>query len=172
MIEGGRALVAGRAPRDWRRLLVAVGLGVVSLAVVGMHQLSLGHLFVTTADPAVDGHAHAASSPAGVPRVAVEMTSMAAMPGTTADGYDGGAAAPAGSDSALEGGCTSCGDHMMGPASCLLAMTLLVLFWWLRLPLPRPLPPLRRERRSRVSLRRRRPRIYALSLLELSILRT
>jgi hypothetical protein len=50
LIEAAGAIVAGRAPHSWRRVLVSVALGLIALAVVGMHQLSLGHLFVATAD--------------------------------------------------------------------------------------------------------------------------
>ena len=81
-------------------------------------------------------------------------------------------AVAAGMGSSVEDDCAGCGDHVVGPGTCLLALTLLVLFWFLHLPRPRSLPPLRRRSGSSVASPRRRPRIRALSFLELSILRT
>lgn len=170
MIDAGGALVAGRSPRSWRRVALSAALAVIALAVIGMHQLSLGHLFVTTTGSAAADHTHATSSHASPSRA--DMAMMTSMSSGAADSPARSAAPSVWMGSATEGGCTDCGDHVMGPVTCLLALTLLVLFWWLRLPRPRTSPPVRRRLRSRVALQRRRPRIHALSLLELSILRT
>lgn len=172
-MEASSAIVAARLPRTWRRVVVGIALGVVALAVVGMHQLSLGHLFVTGAGSVDDPHAHSTSSYSALAASAdshsTAMTSAASMP-MSAHAEVGAVAA--GMGSSVEDGCAGCGDHVMGPGTCLLALTLLVLFWFLRLPRPRSLPPLRRRSGSSVVLPCRRPRIRALSFLELSILRT
>lgn len=70
-----------------------------------------------------------------------------------------------------EPGCPGCGEHSMALGACLLALTLLVGSWPLLLPRARLLPPTLRLRLApTVDLVARR--IPALSLAELSILRT
>ena len=172
MIEAGGAILAGLAPRSWRRVLVSVALGLIALAVVGMHQLSLGHLFVTTTDSASVGHTHATGSHSATAAHAGGHLTASTSGASMAMDSHGGSATPTVEGFAADDGCAGCGDHVMGPGTCLLALTLLVLFWWLRLPRPRALPPIRREPYLSVALPRRRPRIHAMSLLELSILRT
>lgn len=173
MMEASSAIVAARLPRTWRRVVVGIALGVVALTVVGMHQLSFGHLFVTGAGSVGDAHAHSTTSHSALAALAdghsAAMTSAASMPISGRGEVGAGAA---GMGSSVAGGCAGCGDHVMGPGTCLLALTLLVLFWFLQLPRPRSLPPFRRRSGSSVALPRQRPRIRALSFLELSILRT
>jgi hypothetical protein len=68
-------------------------------------------------------------------------------------------------------GCPDCDEHSMALGACLLALTLLVLSWPLLLPRARPLPPMLRLRLAPAVVLVAR-RIPALSLAELSILRT
>lgn len=172
-MEARGAIVAARPPRTWRRVIVGIALCLIALAVVGMHQLSFGHLFVTGAGSGGDNPAHSTSSHSATAAPAhghsPAMTSAASMPMA---GHGDVGAGSTGIGSSVEDGCAGCGDHVMGLGTCLLALTLLVLFWSLRLPRPRSLPPLRRGSSSRVALPRRRHRNHALSLVELSILRT
>jgi hypothetical protein len=173
LIEAAGAIVAGRAPHSWRRVLVSVALGLIALAVVGMHQLSLGHLFVATADLSSDGHAHGTSSHAAMAAHAgAHLTAPASGKSMPMDSHGRSAILTAAAGASADDGCTGCSDHVMGPGTCLLALTLLVLFWWLRLPRPRALPPARRNPDPSVALPLGRPRVHALSLVELSILRT
>lgn len=188
-MEVETALVRKRARDGWRHTLVALALGVVALSFVGMHQLSLGHMFVT---PSRDHH-HAAAAKA--PRMAHADHAMAAsaplptssramsqplappmsqpvpQPGPQLVGHESASYVSSGTGVA-DDGCTGCAGHVMGLGSCVLALTLLVLFWWLRLPQPRHLPPQHRRHPRVVSVVRRELRTRALSLVELSILRT
>jgi hypothetical protein len=67
--------------------------------------------------------------------------------------------------------CPGCGSHPMAVSACLLALTLLVLFWSLSPPKVRRLPPRAPRRRLTLAAVHVR-RVPALSLAELSILRT
>lgn len=164
-VEVDAAVVPGPARRSWRRVAVTIVLGVVALAVVGMHQLSFGHLLVTPSD----AHTHAASHRAAVaPHSHVQMASDA----NPTHGQATGSPYSLGAQQTDDDACPGCGDHTMGLGACLLALTLLVLFWVLRLPTTRPLPPLRRWRPPAVPAASRHLRVHALSLTELSILRT
>jgi len=144
------------------RALLATVMGVVVLSVVGMHQLSLGHTFATP--PLAGAHQHSDAQP------------------TTAEGHDHpGYALHMGygatsmqnddPDGSPTDNCPGCAGHGMALGACLLALTLLVLRWWLAPPRVRHLPPQMLWRPATVgtSLGRRVP---ALSLAELSVLRT
>lgn len=165
-----------------RHALLTLGLLVVSLSVVGMHQLSLGHDFAApstgTQQPAaqhhpehtdqVEGPVHARTaphSPAGAHSVAIGIT--------TADSPVSGVAAISISDgtSSDDSGCRGCGQHTMAFSACLLALTLLVLAWMLVRPRVLQLPPRMLWRLTTVVTFVAR-RVPALSLVELSVLRT
>lgn len=159
---------------DWRRAVLALGLLLVTFSLVGMHQLSLDHELAAptiqaAAAPASDHHHgttdrdHAADhTTASV--MSVSLGESAAQHGT--------AIGPAeASSSGHDEGCPGCGNHTMALGACLLALTLLVLSWWLAPPRARLLPP-RKSARPATLIPRVRRRIPALSLTELSILRT
>lgn len=176
-MEAEAAMMPRRAWRSWRRAAVAVVLGVVALAVVGMHQLSFGHLFVTPAagHAQASSHVHAVNSGAAGTQRAVTLPAHDAMAAqmSPSAGHHLASAPSLETRPTADAGCTDCGGHVMGLGTCLLALTSLVLFWWLRLPRPRQLPPPLRRWRSLVAPALARPsRIHALSLTELSILRT
>jgi hypothetical protein len=130
-----------------------------------MHQLSFGHLFVTPSD----GHSNAASPRAAETLHSHDQMSVDAAP---VEGQTTSSLHNLGAQAVTDDGCTGCGDHVMGLGSCLLALTLLVLSWMLRRPDPRPLPPPQRRRPPAVPAIGRHLRMHALSLTELSILRT
>lgn len=183
------ALVRKRAQDGWRHTLVVLALGVVALSFVGMHQLSLGHMFVTpfrdhhhaaaANAPAMAhaDHAMAASAPLPTSSQAMSqplsppMSQPMSQPGAQLGGHESAAHVNSGTGVA-DDGCPGCAGHVMGFGSCVLALTLLVLFWWLRLPQPRHLPPQHRRHPRVVSVVHRDLRTRALSLVELSILRT
>lgn len=151
-----------RLRRRWLpRLLLAAGLVVVVLSVVGMHQLSFGHDAVT--GPSTSS-THAESMHGAVPGE----TQAAATAGSLASHLVTGT--PLGEP---VDGCPDCSDHLMAFGSCLLALTLLVLSWLLTPPRPRQVPP------SLVPRQPLAPGLFAagrhvpsLSLAELSLLRT
>lgn len=138
----------------WRRTLLAAGILVVSLSLIGMHQLSINHALATaesTSLTAVDTratHHH-------VDRV---HQSESATPASVMD-------------DAMAGDCAGCGRHAMLVTSCLLALTLLVLSRRLRPPNWRPVPVFLTRPPNPIvsSLGRPRP---PLSLVELSVRRT
>lgn len=161
------ALRSSAAPQPaWlRRALLTLILGSIAFSVVGMHQLSLSHSF---AIPTVTGQ-HEATADAGSGSSQHDTMAMGVsepagqfveMPVMT----------PAGSWSE-DDACPGCGGHSMGFTACLLALTLLVLFWWLVPPRVRRLPPRPVWRLAAVMAVLAR-RVPALSLTELSILRT
>lgn len=144
------------------RALLATVLGVVALGVVGMHQLSLGHTFATP--PLAGAHQHSGAQP------------------STAEGYDHpgyaqhlGHSATGMPDDGMGGSstdhCPGCGGHSMALGACLLALTLLVLSWWLAPPRVRRLPPRMLWRPATVGTFLGRW-VPSLSLAELSVLRT
>jgi hypothetical protein len=163
---------AGRAG-GWRRAFLAVGLFVVAFSIVGMHQLSFDHeLAAPTPPTASTAAAHQHSGPrdhVGADHVmgseSPNQVEFAAPHVLTAkhpaDGSSGG----------HEDGCAGCGSHTMAFGACLLAFTLLVLSWWLAPPTVRLLPPRLLARPSALIPPGHR-RVPALSLAELSILRT
>ena len=167
--DGAAVDARGGGARRRRRTLVALVLGVVALAVVGMHQLSLGHSFVTpTEGVSYAAHAHGAAGPGHGDLHPADLSHTAghAAMGTAADmGATDRPAAP-------DDGCAGCSDHAMGLGTCLLALTLLVIAWWLRLPPPRALPPEHRRPVRVRPLAAAASHVRALSLAELSILRT
>ncbi|WP_375424363.1 hypothetical protein [uncultured Friedmanniella sp.] len=158
----------------WHRLFVGLVLGVAALGVIAMHQLSLGHMFVAPSS----SHDHptgmsmaTATGPSS--RMAVE-PGVAVEPNKATELVQAAGSRPekvSAVGSAGDNGCAGCaGDHAMIFASCVLTLTLLVLFWWLVLPRLRLAPPLPRWRPHLGLVGRRR--VPAMSLTELSILRT
>ena len=167
---------AGRAG-GWRRAFLAVGLFVVAFSIVGMHQLSLDHELASPTPPTAStavahdaGHQHRGHRDhdgadhfkgPGSPSLVEFSAPQVLMAVSPADGSSGG----------HEESCAGCGSHTMALGACLLALTLLVLFWWLAPPRVRLLPPRLLARPvALISLVYRR--VPALSLSELSILRT
>lgn len=144
-----------------RRALFATVLGLIILSIIGMHQLSLGHDFSS-------------------PSVARHQRSDAQL--TTAGAHDSSRYTPHLSraatglpdhkpDGSSNDSCPGCGGHDMALGACLLALTLLVLSWWLVPPRVRQLPPRTLSRPPAVGILRGRW-VPALSLAELSVLRT
>ncbi len=140
---------------------------VVSLSVVGMHQLSVGHE-VTTGPTGPYAHAeappHSHSDVSGQDRAAplVERVDLAA-----------GATTAAGSGGLAGDACPTCEDHQLAFGSCLLALTLLVLSWLLVPPRLRHLPPFLRPRLAAAMVAPMLGRLVPpLSLTELSLRRT
>ncbi|MBA3529977.1 MAG: hypothetical protein H0T91_11850 [Propionibacteriaceae bacterium] len=163
----------------WRRTLLSFGILVVSLSLVGMHQLSINHAFATaelTSQTAGDTRAHHHAD-----RVHQRGTADAGVLDERVmdEGRSGSATIKASvtmmpaamMDDVTDGDCATCGSHAMLFASCLLALTLLVLSWQLRHPRWRPVPFFltRPPTPSVSSLGRRRP---PLSVVELSLRRT
>ena len=146
-----------------RGTLLAAAIGMVVLGVVGMHQLSSGHDFVT---PSVGAHQHVSAHPStellhrtelGQPANAGTIVAEI-QPQLSSDGSPGD-------------DCPGCGGHNLALGACLLALTLLVLSWWLAPPRVRHLLPRMLSRPGTVVtlLGRRLP---ALSLAQLCLLRT
>jgi hypothetical protein len=150
-------------PQSGRRVLLSLILAVVALSVIGMHQLSLSHSFAT---PEQAGQRTSAAGPA----ISVHNTMAVGAIEPTGPLVDASSTPPAGSTD-HDDRCPGCGGHPMPFSACLLALTLLVLFWWLAPPRMRHLPPHTAWRPAalRVVVARRVP---ALTLAELSILRT
>jgi hypothetical protein len=163
-----RARVGG-----WRQAFFAVSLFVVAFSIVGMHQLSLDHeLAAPTPPTASTAAAHQHSGPrdhvgadhvmgSESPSLDQFFAPQVLMALDPADVSSGG----------HEKGCAGCGGHTMAFGACLLAFTLLVLSWWLAPPTVRLLPPRLLARPSALIPPGHR-RVPALSLAELSILRT
>ena len=159
--------VSDRRPqprRSWiRHLLLAVSLVVVTLSVVGMHQLSVGHDVATGPTSSSDGHAtsvrHSNPGDEAPPLAMAERAADHPTAGMTSG--------------ALGGGCPDCADHQMAFGSCLLALTLLVLSWLLTPPRLRHLPPFLLPRLAPTMAGPDPGRLVpALSLTELSVRRT
>ena len=161
----------------WRQAFLAVSLFVVAFSIVGMHQLSLDHELAAPTPPTTStaaahdaGHQHSgprdhvgadqvmSSESPSLVQFSAPQVLMALDP---ADGSSGG----------HEEGCAGCGGHTMAFGACLLAFTLLVLSWWLAPPTVRLLPPRLLARPSALIPPGHR-RVPALSLAELSIVRT
>lgn len=175
---------AARLPRKLRctyseaaRTLLALVLVVVALSVVGMHQMSLGHAF---ADPRAGAFGRLnAAYPAAADQTGSGGPAGGGMhtdtPGPLVGSPDGTfvnvAAGTSGNSSGTEHGCPGCPNHGMGFSACLLALTLLVLRWWLAPPRVRQLPRRLLLRPVRISAVVGR-RVPAFSLAELSVLRT
>lgn len=161
-----------------RRAFFTVCLFVVALCIVGMHELSLNNelaaptpLSASAAAPPDAMHQHDAhnqvtsgriSDPAATNphNVAFSATQGLMMVDTPNDGSGG-----------HQQGCPGCASHTMAFGACLLALTLLVLSWWLAPPRVRLLPP-RLPARLVMVVALVGQRVPALSLAELSILRT
>ena len=141
-------------PRDvagWPRALLGLALAVVASSVLGMHQLSVDHI-LAAAEPRHHQTTGASTSAlAGAPADTVSSVPMTGREPTHP--------------------CSGCDDHDALAATCLLALTLLVM-WRLRPPVSRRLPRTSAGWRpvpTTVPLGRRRT---ALTLTELSLRRT
>ncbi len=161
------ALRSSAAPQRGllRRALLTLILVSVAFSVVGMHQLSLSHSFaVPTATGQHEATADAGSGSSQHDTMAMGVSKpagqFAEVPVMTPDG-----------SWSEDDACPGCGGHPMGFTACLLALTLLVLFWWLVPPRVRRLPPKPSRRLAAVMAVPAR-RVPALSMTELSILRT
>lgn len=186
MLAGSAA--ARTSPRV-RHALLALALFVVAFSMIGMHQLSLEHDF---AAPPTGAHQHAGahhqtavenaagSSPdhPGHDRdtVPVRVRSVPASTSLVAARSAGqplttSVSAPTGPSDGGKDGCSGCGGHDLALGACLLALTLLVLSWWLAPPRVRYLPPRLLWRRAFLPVQRGRW-VPALSLAELCALRT
>lgn len=157
-----RSLLA--LPSGWlRRTALTLVLGVVAFSVVGMHQLSLSHFFATP--PGVHESAAAAKG-----SMASQHDTLSMGPGApVGHPVEVSRTAPAGSPGGHDG-CLGCGDHSTAFGACLLALTLLVLFWWLAPPRVRHLHR-RALRRPAAVISVLTRRVPALSLSQLAILR-
>ncbi len=160
-----------RAHHGWlRHLLLALSLVVMTLGVVGMHQLSIGHDVATGPS---DVHTHLdTTANADVAVLTSSLVPNADMAGHPADGRPSTALTQ---DGARGGGnaCPSCDDHQMAFGSCLLALTLLVISWMLIPPRLRHLPPFLLPRSALAAVGPTVARLVpALSLMELSLRRT
>lgn len=146
-----------------RGTLLAAAIGMVVLGVVGMHQLSSGHDFVT---PSVGAYQHVSAHPSTELLHRTEL-GQPANAGTIVDKIQ----PQLSSGGSLGDDCPGCGGHSLALGACLLTLTLLVLTWWLAPPGVRHLPPQMLWRPSTVLtlLGRRLP---ALSLAQLCLLRT
>jgi len=162
---------------------------LVSLTVVGMHQLSFNHALIgvprSAAEAAMgDGPhhgdqprqlnspiAHAAANAADQPADLPEHT-LASIAQRV--GHAGSTATPllpgAGADLAWQG-CPGCGGPTMGSMTCLLALTLLVLLVLHQLPRSRLIPMFLKTPQTVATVSSGCPR-RALSLVELSLRRT
>lgn len=181
MLRRWSSLLVAWAERTgaWRRAFVAVGLFVVAFSIVGMHQLSVDHQLAapTVADTSRVGapapaHGHfnphdheTAGINAGPVSTSLDLAGLVLLQGSVP-------VDPSHESSEGHGkGCPGCGSHTMAFGACLLALTLLVLSWWLAPPWVRLLPP-QLHARARTVISRVDRRVPALSLAELSILRT
>ena len=147
-----------------RRLALAVGALTVVAALVGMHQMSVDHTLVT-ARPAAAGD-----------RMAVDGGSLSSSTSWWIQAGEAMHAHPAAAghppavevDGDCEGGC-----HLPGAiTACLLALTLAVVAWLLRLPRDWWLPLQRRSKLLALAVPPGRWCRPALSLTELSLRRT
>ena len=149
--------------RAWlRQLMLVISLVVLTLGVVGMHQLSVDH-DVSTGQSVVSGQpssaAHSAYE-AGATATDHHRPQAGAEPATGAAGSD-------------EQDCPSCAGHQMALSTCLLALTLLVLTWLLAPPRLRHLPPFLLPRLAYTSAVTALGRLVpSLTLTELSLRRT
>lgn len=159
-----------RTHRGWlRHFLLALSLLGVTLSVVGMHQLSIGHDVATGPfhAPHPDTTAHVDSS-----ALTSSLVTDTDMAGHSGGGHPSTALSPDGAGSG-ENGCPSCDDHQMAFGSCLLALTLLVISWMLIPPRVRHLPPFLLPRLVPAVVGPAVGRLVpALSLTELSLRRT
>jgi hypothetical protein len=158
-----------QARESWlRHLLLGLSLVVLTLGIVGMHQLSVGH---DVATGQASGHAHAETAASGP----VEAVPHGHGPAEVALADSHLLAASAATDVGGYGdeGCLTCDDHEMAFRSCLLALTLLVFSWLLRPPRLRHLPPFLLPRLAPAMIRLTLSRLVpSLSLTELSLRRT
>lgn len=172
-----------------RRALLAIGVAVVAVCVVSMHQLSSDHT-LATADPAPPDHAGAMPASsfhvlADLPpeqqathRVDLMVTGLTHSAATTTNAVSAlsgvsvvTAASTWMTPAEEEDGCAACTSHVMLMASCLLALTLVVASWLLRLPAFRAMAWAQTRPTPVVATGRTRVRL-PLTLIELSLRRT
>lgn len=171
MVSSPAGAVVHRTHRGWlRHLLLALSLVVVTLSVVGMHQLSMGHDIATgpsSSHAHPDTTAHADSS-----ALTSSLVTDTDMAGHSGGGHRSNALDPNGAGG-KGNACSSCDDHQMAFGSCLLALTLLVISWMLIPPRARHLPPFLLPRLVPAAVGPAVGRLVpALSLTELSLRRT
>lgn len=185
--------MTGQRRKRWatvlRRVLLAVGVAVVAVCIVSMHQLSSDHTLATAGPVA---HDHAGDMRANTsrvladfppeqqtaPRVDLMVTGLIHSGTTTTSAVSAlsGVRAVTAASTRMtpaqeEGGCAACSSHVMLMASCLLALTLVVASWLLRLPAFRAMAWARMRPTPIVATGRTRVRL-PLTLVELSLRRT
>jgi hypothetical protein len=149
-----------RGRGSWLRTVLGLGVAVVALSVLGMHQLSLDHTFVA---PDAEAGARPLSTLMGGSDTS--MSSQRAVFGLQAPTVGHDHESNHGPQPCL----TGCDDHPV-LVTCLLALTLLIVAWRLRAPTLRDLPPFSALRLPvRIPLAGWPP---ALTLAELSVRRT
>lgn len=145
-----------------RGMLLAAVIGMVVLGVVGMHQLSSGHDLVT---PSVGAHQHVSAHPS------TELHRTGLGHPLNAGTIVAGIQPQLSQGGSLGDDCPGCGGHHLAFGACLLALTLLVLSWWLAPPRVRHVPPRMLWRPGTVVTLLGRG-LPALSLAQLCLLRT
>lgn len=177
----------GQWAKTLRRALLTIGLAVVAVCVVGMHQLSSDHTLATAdsgplhhagalqamtaggpGDPGLGGHP---GDHAGDEMVTAITDTTGSLSAASVTGTVIATAATWVTSNSGDEGCASCGSHVMLMASCLLALTMVVASWLLRLPRAHTLPwrPIGLSTIVTTGRFRIRP---PLSLVELSLRRT
>lgn len=157
-----------QARESWlRHFVLDLSLVVLTLSIVGMHQLSVGHDAATGqashqahTDTAASGPVEAAPHGHGPAEVALADSHLLAA----------AAASVGGASYEI---CPTCDDHKMALGSCLLALTLLVFTWFVRPPPLRHVPPFLLPRLAPAMIRPTLSRLVpSLSFTELSLRRT
>jgi len=142
--------------------MLALSLIVVTLSIVGMHQLSVGHEVATGQTAHAHFHAVPHAHHSGAQAMQGVATAAQAVHRTSEAGVDAAGSA-----------CPDCPDHRMALGTCLLALTLLVLSWTPVPPRFRHLPPFLLPRVAPYALAWVVGRLVpSLSLTELSLRRT
>lgn len=140
MSAGARGLPAAW----WRRALLAAGVVTIALCIIGMHQLSRDHSFAT-AELDHSAHQHPVAIQAKLSHfldsaaLALNITASVGPPTVAVAPVPEPAVSVAPepdrpSSQSVADRCGSCGHQAMLFASCLLALTLLVLRWRLAPP--------------------------------------
>ena len=160
--------VVQQARTSWlRHLLLGLSLVALTVGIVGMHQLSVGH-HVATGQAVHRAHLEPAAAGPGAATSPGSVSTGVAL----ADLHGLAPFAAAGADASHEG-CSTCDDHGTALGSCLLALTLLAFSWFLRPPQLRHLPPFLLPRLAPAAVWRALNRLVPpLSLTELSLRRT
>jgi hypothetical protein len=124
-------LAGGRS--SWPRVLLGLGVIVVAIGVLGMHQLSLGHTLVTPTAQSAGAQQHASAPMDGSDTPESQLRAVFDVQAPFVGHDDEGGHEP---QPCLAG----CHDHQWMVATCVLALTLLVLTWRLSPPPLRDLP--------------------------------